>query len=139
MKLIISTIIVGIVLFALGGLFYGLLFSNFFKTYYAGMTRGDADMKIWAYAAGSLVQAFFLYLIYSKGYQGGSPVVEGFKFGILISLFYGIPFALFEWAGMAVKYQAVAVDAGLGIVMLIIASVLTAVIHGRTVKPAASA
>ena len=67
MKLIISTIVVGIVLFALGGLFYALLFADFFRTNFPGMSRGAGDMKLWAFAVGSLARAFFMYLIYAKG------------------------------------------------------------------------
>jgi len=132
MKLIISTIVVGIVLFAIGGLFYALLFADFFKTSFPA--RGAGDMKL--FAVGSMARAFFLYLIYSKGYQGGSPMAEGFKFGVLVSLFYIIPLMLFTWGGAPVKYQAVAVDGALQFVMMMIAAVLTAIIHGRGSKPA---
>lgn len=138
MKLVLSTIVVGIVLFLLGWLFYGLIFMNYFKEYYGHISRGADDMKIWAFAVASLVQAFFMYLIYSKGYSGGSPFGEGFKFGLYISLFMGIPYVFYTWGGMPVKYQGVVVDGILMIIMLIIASIITAFIHGKKeVKPAA--
>jgi hypothetical protein len=131
MKLVLSTIVVGIVLFLLGWLFYGILLMDYFKEYYGHITRGEADMKIWAYFVGSLAQAFFMYLIYSKGYKGGSPLMEGFRFGAYISLFLGIPYVFFTWGGMPVKYQGVIVDGIIMIVMLIIAAVITAFIHGK--------
>jgi hypothetical protein len=138
MKLILSTIVVGIVFFLLGWLFYGILFMDYFKEYYSHISRSETDMKLWAYAVGGFVQAFFMYIIYSKGYSGGSPFGEGFKFGMYISLFMGIPYVLYTWGGMPVKYQGVIVDGILMIVMLMIASIITAFIHGKKeVKPAA--
>lgn len=138
MKLILSTIVVGIVMFLLGWLLYGVIFMSYFQEYYEHVSRGADDMKIWAYAVASFVQAFFMYLIYSKGYSGGSPFGEGFKFGLYISLFMGIPYVFYTWGGMPVKYQGVVVDGILMIIMLIIASIITAFIHGkREVKPAA--
>jgi len=138
MKLILSTIVVGIVLFLLGWLIYGILLVDYYKQYYGQISRVEADMKIWAYAVAYFAQAFFLYLIYSKGYSGGSPFGEGFKFGIYISLFLGIPYVFFTWGGMPVKYQGVVVDGIIMIVMIMIASILTAIIHGKKeVLPAA--
>ena len=135
MKLIISTLVVGIVLFMLGGLFFSLLFAEYFKLHFGSFMRSESDFKMWAYAVGSLTRAFFMYLIYSKGYQGGSPFMEGLKFGILISLFFGVPYVLFEWGGTPVHYQPVVVDGVLQMVMLTIGGVLTGIIHGRK-KPA---
>ena len=137
MKLVLSTIVVGIVLFLLGWLVYGILFMDFFKQYYGHISRPETDMKIWAYAVANLVQAFFLYIIYSKGYSGGSPFGEGFKFGLYISLFMTIPYVFYTWGGMPVTYTAVIADGVIMAVMLMIASILTAIIHGKKeVKPA---
>jgi hypothetical protein len=59
------------------------------------------------------------------------------KFGILIGLFTGVPFVLFTWGGMPVHYKAVIADGCIMIVMMIIAGILTGVIHGkREVKAA---
>lgn len=135
MKLIISTIVVGILLFLLGWLFYGILLAEYLKPFYASMQRPMEDMKIWAFGLASFVQAFFLYLIYSKGYQGGSPMAEGFRFGLWISLFTAIPYALFTWGGMAVSYKGVLPDAIVMAVMMMIACIVTAIMHGK--KPAA--
>ncbi|HEY3250226.1 MAG TPA: hypothetical protein VGK25_03820 [Ignavibacteria bacterium] len=139
MKLILSTIVVGIVLFLLGWLFYGMLFADFFKEQYGHISRSQGDMKIWAFGVASFVQAFFLYLIYAKGYQGGSPIMEGFRFGLLIAFFSAIPYVLFTWGGMPVTYQAVIRDGIIIFVMMLIAGILTGVIHGKKeVKPAAT-
>ena len=138
MKLILSTIVVGIVLFLLGWLIYGILFMEYFKEYFSHIQRGEGDMKIWAIAVANLAQAFFMYILYSKGYSGGSPFGEGFKFGLYISLFLSIPYVFYTWGGMPVKYQPVVVDGIIMFVMTMIAAIITAFIHGKKeVKPAA--
>lgn len=131
MKLILSTLVVGIVLFMLGGLFFSVLFADYFKLHFGAMMRNENDFKLWAFAVGSLLRALFMYLIYAKGYKGGSPFMEGFRFGILISLFYGIPYVLFEWGGSPVHYQPVVIDGIIQMFMLTVGGVLTGIIHGR--------
>jgi hypothetical protein len=131
MKLIISTVVVGIVIFLLGWLLYGILLVEYLRPYYESFSRSESDMKIWAFALAGFIQAFFLYLIYSKGYQGGSPISEGFRFGLWISLFYAMPYALYTWGGMKVSYKGVLVDAIAGGAMMMIACILTAIIHGK--------
>jgi len=39
----------------------------------------------------SLIMAY----IYPKGYEGGAPLSEGFRFGVLLGLFAAIPFGIF--------------------------------------------
>ncbi len=131
MKLVLSTIVVGIILFLLGWLCYGILLAEFLKPYYGFMQRPDSDMKIWAFALASFVQSLFLYVIYNQGYKGGSSLTEGFKFGVVIALFTSVPYVLFTWGGMKVPYKAVIPD-GIGIfAMMFIAAIITAFIHGK--------
>jgi hypothetical protein len=131
MRLILSTLVVGVVLFLLGWLLYGILFMDMYKQYFGEFMRPEYDMKIWAYAVANFSQAFFMYIIYSKGYKGGSPFLEGLKFGILISLFMGIPYMFMTWGGMRVSYQGVVFDAILFMILITIAGVLTGIIHGK--------
>jgi len=131
MKLILSTIVVGIVLFLLGWLCYGILFMDFFNKHYGHLYRSQEDMKIWAFAIANFAQAFFMFLIYSKGYQGGAPLMEGLRFGVIIGLFWTIPYMAFTWGGMTVTYNAVLVDGIIGFVMTVIAGIITAYIHGK--------
>jgi len=131
MKLIISSIVVGIVLFLLGWLIYGFLLMDFYKQYFGHISRVQSDMKLWAIAVANFAQAFFMYLVYSKGYRGGSPIFEGIKFGILIGLFVGIPYVFYTWAGMPVKYTGVIIDGIVMIFMYIVAGVITGLIFGK--------
>lgn len=131
MKLIISTVVVGIVLFLLGWVVYGILLAEYLKPFYGFMQRPEYDMKIWAFALASLVQAFMLFLLYSKIYKGGAPFAEGFRFGLWITIFITVPYALFTWGGMKVSYKAVLPDAIAMAVMMMIACIITAIIYGR--------
>lgn len=131
MKLILSTIVVGIVLFLLGWLIYGILFADYFHRFFGHIQRPMDEMKIWAFGVANLAQAFFMYMIYAKGYKGGSPVSEGFRFGILIGLFLSIPHMFMTWGGMPVMARGAAADAIVCLFMAVIAGILTAVIHGK--------
>ncbi len=131
MKLILSTIVVGIVLFLLGWLFYSVLFAEYFFKFFGHLARPSAEFKIWAFAVANFVQAFFMYIIYAKGYKGGSPIMEGFRFGIVIGLFIYIPYMFMTWGYFQVMAIGVATDAVVGMFMTLIAAVITAVIHGK--------
>lgn len=130
MKLVISTIVAGIVLFLLGWLFYGLLFMNYLSEYYAHLQRGAGDMKMWAIAVSCLLQGFFLSYFYPKFQKGGSPFGEGFKFGFWFGLFVSLPYMFSVWANMTVSYKAVIVDAVIMFVMELITCIVIAFIYG---------
>ena len=131
MKLILSTIVVGIVLFLLGWLFYGILFADYFSRFFGHIQRPMDEMKIWAFGVANLAQAFFMYMIYAKGYKGGSPLTEGFRFGLVIGFFLLIPHMFMTWGGMPVMARGAAADAIVGMFMIMVASILTALIHGK--------
>ncbi len=138
MKLIVSTIVVGILLFLLGYLSYGLLLAEYFKTHSAMAQRSPEDMKIWAFGVGSLLRALFLAIIYRVGYKGGSPAGEGFKFGLYMGLFFALPMVFFMWGSSPIAYQTAIVDGLAEGIMLLIAGLVTGLIMGRKDKPAAA-
>jgi hypothetical protein len=55
----------------------------------AGVFRSEAAMNSYMplMFAGSLVGMFVLACIYAKGYEGGSGLGEGFRFGLLLAIF----------------------------------------------------
>lgn len=132
MKLIISTIVTGIVLFLLGWVVYGFIFMDFFKTYYSHIQRSPQDMKIWAIGVSCLLQGFFFAFLYPKFYKSGGSFSGGFKFGFYLGLFVGFPYVFSMWASMPVTYKAVLVDAALLIVMYVIAGIITGLVYGKS-------
>jgi hypothetical protein len=140
MKLILSTIIGGIVFFILGWILYGMILMNFMQENFGGMMRSPDDFKLWAIAVANLLQAFFLALIYPKGYKGGSPAKEGFMFGIYFGLLSGAPYVFYMWASYPVTWQAALIDGVIVTIMTVIVGLVIGLIYGRIgVKPANAA
>ena len=72
---------------AYGFVVYGMLLAGQFGRY-PGVYRPAADMSYMpVLVAGALVAVLAATFIYSKGYEGGSGVEEGLRFGALIGLF----------------------------------------------------
>jgi hypothetical protein len=131
MKLILSAIIGGIVLFILGWIFYGFIFMDFMNEGYGKIMRDPNDFKIWAIAVANLLQAFFLAWIYPKGYKGGSPAKEGFMFGIDFGALIGAPYIFYMWASYPIKWQAALVDGIIVFVMTLITGLVIGLIYGK--------
>jgi hypothetical protein len=68
-------------------------------------TEGSAVLSTIATVTLALIMAY----IYPKGYEGGSPVSEGFRFGILMGLFFGIPYAVMFNSMFPISFGAVLV------------------------------
>ena len=137
MKLIISTIVVGILLFILGFLAYGVVLGEYLKTHSSMPMRSPEDMKMWAFAVGSLLRALFLAMIYPAGYKGGSPAGEGFKFGLYMGLFFALPGVFFMWGSAPITYQVAIVGGIADGIILLLAGLVTGLIYGKKEKPAA--
>lgn len=131
MKLILSTIVGGIVLFILGWVFYVLAFGSFITENFGKIMRSPDDYKLWAIVVAQFLQALFLAWIYPKGYKGGSPAKEGFMFGIAIGLLTSVPYVFYIWAQYPVKWQAAVVDGIIMLVMTIITGLVIGLIYGR--------
>jgi hypothetical protein len=138
MKLILSTIIGGVVFFILGWILYGAIFMDFFAKHYGPIMRTPDDYKLWAIIVGGFVECFFLALIYPKGYSGGSPAKEGFMFGLLMGLLFSVPYVFFMWASHPVTYSAVIVDAIIMFVMTLIVAIVIGLVYGKIEKPAST-
>jgi hypothetical protein len=130
-RVCIATVVVGLFLFLVGFIVYGLLLGQFFAENYGQVMRSKEETKLWTYIVGCLLQALFLALIYHNAYKGGSPFAEGFKYGLYLALFVSLPYSLMVWGGMKVTCKGVCVDAIIGIVSLTIAGIITGLIYGK--------
>ena len=131
MKLILSTIVGGIVLFILGWIFYVLIFGGFIMENYGKIMRSPDDYKLWAVIVANFLEALFLAWIYPKGYKGGSPAKEGFMFGIDFGLLMSVPYIFYVWAMYPVKWQAALVDGIIMLVMTIITGLVIGLVYGK--------
>jgi hypothetical protein len=77
-----------------GFLVYGLLLTNEFGRYpavYRSAETGPGYLPLMF--AGVFVAAIVAAIIYAKGYEGGSGIAEGARFGLLLGLFVVFAFA----------------------------------------------
>ena len=82
-KLLIGTIVGGIVLFFLGRLFWGILFAGFFDANAGTATGvGRETVLLWATILGMLSLSCLVTL--AIGWSGASTVLEGLKIGAIV-------------------------------------------------------
>ncbi len=62
--------------------------------------EGGPFMPLVAVLSMSLIMAY----LYPKGYEGGKPLSEGLRFGVLLGLFSGIPLGIFSDVMFAIGF-----------------------------------
>ena len=119
-----------------GFVVYGNLLTSEFGLYPGIFRSPDAQM---AYLPGMfvaiLIGMFVMTYIYAKGYDGGSGIQEGIRFGILIGLFNA---TYVVWAGHAVMQLDLRIAGIMAVAGLVEWAVVGAVM-GVVYKPAVSA
>ena len=111
----------------LSGLWHVLLMSDFYES--AGAGR-EAPI-FWAIGLAYLVVGFIMSYLYPKGYEGGSPISEGLKFGALIGLLWWFPTNLVLYATLEGPFTTVFVDGGWHLVEQGLAGIAVAMVYGR--------
>ena len=90
-KLLLSTLSTFLILFVLDYIWYGYLMSNFYPS------DGMRASPIWLYlSVGYLIFSLLFSYMYPKGVEGSNKTVQGLRFGILVGLIIGLPFAFIE-------------------------------------------
>jgi len=90
---------------------YGTALSNRFMAFpdvFRSAESGPAALPLMF--AGILVGMFAITYVYAKGYEGGSPLQEGLRFGLLIGIFHAGYF-------IGVLYGILNIGRGLALVM----------------------
>jgi hypothetical protein len=132
MKLILSAILGGLVLFIGGWLLYGVIYMALFP-------NAATEPTLWKIALGCLTQALFMGVIYPHGYKGGSPAGEGFKFGIWIGLLLSIPYFFYMWSEPEpLAARALLLDAFFMGVLAVLAGIVIGLVYGKKPEPAAT-
>lgn len=75
--------------------------------------------------------ALIMAYIYPKGYEGGSPAVEGLRFGVLLGLFSGIPFGVYFALTFAIGFGPVLTQILLYALEVAAAGLLIGLVYGR--------
>ncbi|MEE9190929.1 MAG: hypothetical protein V3U16_09190 [Candidatus Neomarinimicrobiota bacterium] len=67
---------------------FGGLLASYIETVFEGIGRTEPVM--WPYVVRSAVIALVMAYMYPKGYKGGTPLAEGFRFGLLIAILFAV-------------------------------------------------
>ena len=118
-KMLLAVVAGFAVMFLLSWLWHEFLMGDF---YTANNSPGSyAEPKIPFIMLGYFILALILAYIYPLGYKGGSPVIEGLRFGIIMGLLWVVPynvvlFGLFESSGTVLMVDFVwhIVEEGIG-------------------------
>lgn len=88
-KLVLSTVGAFIAMFALAYLWHVMVMAGFYDEQFGNTARAEPQFAFIMLAY--FVLAILMAYIYPIGYQGGSAVSEGLKFGILVGLVAALP------------------------------------------------
>jgi hypothetical protein len=84
-----------------------------------------------------LSMALIMAYLYPKEYEGGSPAIEGLRFGVLLGLFSGIPFGVFFALAFAIGFGPVLVLILIYTLEVAAGGLIIGLVYGR-IQPAES-
>ena len=98
-----------------GFLVYGMLLAPEFGRY-PGVFRSNEDGMAFLplMFVGVLIAIAVAAIIYAKGYEGGSPVTEGVRFGLLLGVFVAFAFAGVNYAVLNIGRKLAVMTAAAG-------------------------
>ncbi|MCK4798022.1 MAG: hypothetical protein KAT05_11600 [Spirochaetes bacterium] len=118
-KMLFALIAGFIAMFLLSGLWYTLIMADFYEA--NSPSTAFAEPKMQFIVLGYFILALILAYIYPLGYKGGSPVIEGLKFGVVMGLLWILPigvvlFGVMESSGILLVVDAIwhVVEQGIG-------------------------
>ena len=134
-RLALAAVVATIVDMIYGFAVYGTALANEFGRYpgvYRGADTGPAFLPLMF--GGLLLAILAAAVIYAKGYEGGSGLAEGARFGLLLGLFVVFAFASVNYATLNVGRKIAVMTAAAGLVeWLVIGTII-----GLVYKPARS-
>ena len=104
--------------------------------YIAHSSSGALDAPKTQYILlGYFVLALILSYIYPLGYKGGSPVIEGLKFGAVMGLLWNLPFSLVSFGLFESSGTLIIVDGIWHIVEEGIGGIAIGLVYGSQISP----
>ena len=98
-KLLIATVASAVTMFVVGGLTHLVIFKDLLlslKGATADINRAEPLLSITILAL--LILAFIMSYMYPKGVEGSDKIMQGLKFGVIISLLWFLPCNLIEYS-----------------------------------------
>jgi len=136
-KFLLAALAAFLVGFLLSGLWHVLLLGDFYESNSAVPMR--AAPLFWAIGLAYLVVGLIMAYMYPKGYAGGSPLVEGLKFGAIIGLLWWFPTNLVLYGVFEGPFSVVLVDGGWHVVEEALAGGALGIVYGRLPRTAGRA
>jgi len=100
-RLVIAAIAATVVDMVYGFVVYANLLKSEFARYPEIYRSGEVQMAYFLYmVCGLLLATLVASYIYAKGYEGGSGIQEGMRFGVLLGLFGGAAYSLVNYSVM---------------------------------------
>lgn len=128
-KFLLGALAAFVVAFLLSGLWHVLLMADFYETNAAGAMREPP--LFWSIALGYVVVGLIMSYMYPKGYEGGSPVGEGLKFGAVIGLLWWFATGLVLYGAQEGPFSIVLVDGAWHVIEEGLAGIAVALVYGR--------
>ena len=134
-KFWISALVVSVIYFFAGWLFYGILMANVFMP---ENMPGSRPMPLVTFVALScLVYGLLMAFIYPYGYKGGDTTKEGMRFGILFALIVNLPAGLSMYAFLETyTVRALVIGTIWEVIIGAAMGIITAKVYGSTAKAA---
>ena len=115
-----------------GFLVYGMLMAPEFARY-PGVFRSAEDGMAFLplMFAGLLIAILAAAIIYAKGYEGGSGVAEGTRFGFLLGVFVVFAFAAVNYAVLNIGRKLAVMTAAAGFVEWLVIGMIIGLVYKR--------
>ncbi|MBP7734572.1 MAG: hypothetical protein KA369_01235 [Spirochaetes bacterium] len=128
-RYIIASVVVFVVLQAIDWLVHGVLLASWYQEI-KGLWRPDMMNYMWLMMLGSLFFSFMFVFIFTKSYESRG-VAEGARYGLLIGLLMNVTGMLGAYAMYPIPFGLAAIWLVYGIIELVIAGMITAVIYRK--------
>jgi hypothetical protein len=87
-RIVLAAVAATVVYFVSGGLIFGTFIAKYYAPYPGVYRPQEAVMHYFPIGiAGTFLAILVLAVMYAKGYEGGSGLAEGARFGLLVGLF----------------------------------------------------
>ncbi|MCK4578260.1 MAG: DUF1761 family protein [Candidatus Marinimicrobia bacterium] len=127
-KLLMAWLAAFVVMFVVSFVWYNYIIAECNAEQFKDVLRAEKSMGL--IAVGYLVISFLLAYVYPIGYQGGTPMSEGMRFGIIMGLIVAVPAALISAGAYNMPLGANIVDAIYRIVEITLGAMAMAVVYG---------
>ena len=119
-----------------GFLVYGMLMAAEFGRYPGVYRSNEAGMAFLPLMFGGIFIAMIVAaMIYAKGYEGGSGIGEGARFGLLLGIFAALAFAGVNYAVLNMGRKLAVMTAAAGFFEWMIAGTIIGLVYKRAGSP----